>query len=147
MHISSAHFKRRHFWLPWMEAPSVLFQGNWDSRDLTALYKKNWDKILGPVQVLKNCARTTFWWRHHMDKIVYGPNSLSSQRPRCFDNVILHLNQINKIKSVVVMRNHPGTFSPPFIQRRGNLLCQSTWENHGNSWLTSTKTQVSTREK
>ena len=53
-----------------------------------------------------------------MDKIVYGPNSLSSQRPRCFDNVILHLNQINKIKSVVVMRNHPGTFSPPFIQRR-----------------------------
>ena len=45
------------------------------------------------------------------------------------------------------MRNHSGTLSPPFIQRRENLLCQSTWENHGNSWLTSTKTQVSTRGK
>ena len=48
---------------------------------------------------------------------------------------------------MVVLRNYPGTFSPPFIQRRCNLLCRSTWENHGNSWLTSTKTQVSTRDK
>ena len=27
------------------------------------------------------------------------------------------------------MRNYFGTLSPPFIQRRGNLLCQSTWGN------------------
>ena len=26
------------------------------------------------------------------------------------------------------MRNYSGTLSPPFIQRRGNLLCHSTWE-------------------
>ena len=26
--------------------------------------------------------------------------------------------------------------SLPFIQWWGNLLCQSSWENHGNSWLT-----------
>ena len=37
--------------------------------------------------------------------------------------------------------------SSPFVQRRGDLLCQSDWENHGNSWLTSTKTQVVTERK
>ena len=72
--------------------------------------------------------------------------SLSSQRPRCFNNVILHLNQINKIKNAVVIRNYFGK-SSPFVQRLGNLLCQSAWENQGNSWLTSTKTQVSTTKK
>ena len=45
------------------------------------------------------------------------------------NNVILHLK------------------SSPFIHRWGNLLCQCAWENHGNSWLTSTKTQVSTERK
>ena len=39
--------------------------------------------------------------------------SLSSQRPRCFDNVIIHLNQRNKIKSAVVIRNYSA--KSPFI--------------------------------
>ena len=71
--------------------------------------------------------------------------SLSLQKPRCF-NVILHLNEMNKIKKAVVIRNYSSK-SSPFIQRRGNLLCQWTWENHGNSCLTSTKTQVPTKRK
>ena len=68
--------------------------------------------------------------------------SLSSQKHRCFNNVILHLNEI--IKNAVVIRN----YSRKFIQRWwGKLLCRSAWENHGNSWLTSTKTQVSTERR
>ena len=41
--------------------------------------------------------------------------SLSSQRTRCFNNVILHLNEI-KIKNAVVNRNYPCQ-SSPFIHR------------------------------
>ena len=40
--------------------------------------------------------------------------SLSSQRPRCFNNVILHLNQINKIKNAVVTRNILVSLRPSF---------------------------------
>ena len=46
---------------------------------------------------------------------------LSSQRPRCFNNVILLLNKI--ILKAVVVRNYS-----PFIQRWGNLLCQKAWK-------------------
>ena len=41
----------------------------------------------------------------------------------CFDNVILHLNQRDKIKNAVIIQNCSGK-SPTFIHRRGNLLCQ-----------------------
>ena len=54
----------------------------------------------------------------------------------------LHLNEI--IRNAVVIRNYSCKFSQRWW---GNLLCQSAWENHGNSWLTSTKTQVSTERK
>ena len=42
MRISSAHLNWRHFRSLWIEARSILFQGNWDSRDQKAV-----DKILG----------------------------------------------------------------------------------------------------
>ena len=71
--------------------------------------------------------------------------SRSSQRPHCFNNVILHLNEINKIINAVVMWNY--CKSLPLIQWWGKLLCQNAWENHGNSWLTSTKTQFQQGEK
>ena len=71
--------------------------------------------------------------------------SHSSQSSRCFNNVILHLNEI--IKNSVIIRNYSYR-ATPFIQRWGNLLCQSAWENHGNSLLTlSTETHVSTERK
>ena len=71
--------------------------------------------------------------------------SRSSQRPHCFNNVILHLNEINKIINAVVMWNY--CKSLPLIQWWGKLLCQNAWENHGNSWLTSMKTQFQQGEK
>ena len=37
--------------------------------------------------------------------------------------------------------------SLPFIQRWMNSLCQSAWENHGDSWLTSTKTGFNREKK
>ena len=71
--------------------------------------------------------------------------SRSSQRPHCFNNVILHLNEINKIINAVVMWNY--CKSLPLIQWWEKLLCQNAWENHGNSWLTSMKTQFQQGEK
>ena len=71
--------------------------------------------------------------------------SCSSQRPHCFNNVIFHLNEINKIINAVMMWNYYKSL--PFIQWWGNLLCQSAWENHGNSWLTSTKTRFNREKK
>ena len=43
--------------------------------------------------------------------------SLSSQKPRCFNNVILHLNEINRIQKRRRHSNYSGK-SSPFIQRR-----------------------------
>ena len=63
----------------------------------------------------------------------------------CFNNVIFHLNEIKMLSSLYI-RNY-SLKSSPVIQQRGNLLCQSAWENYGNSWLTCTKTQVSTDRK
>ena len=52
--------------------------------------------------------------------------SLSSQKPRCFNNVIPHLNEINKIKNAVVIRIILASLRPSFSDEPGNLLCQRT---------------------
>ena len=59
--------------------------------------QKYWDKIWGRVWVLENCARTPFWWRHHIDKIVYGPH--------CSCSVILTISTVSGLMIAIIALN------------------------------------------
>ena len=66
--------------------------------------------------------------------------SLSSQRPRCFNNIIRYHNEI--IKKAVVIRNNSLSFGPSF--RDEGTFSVTAREK---TMETSTKTQVSTERK
>ena len=101
-----------------------------------------WQFVHGSCVFIQSNKRKWTTW-----KLLESISAISciSQRPHCFNNVIFHLNEINKIINAVMMWNY--CKSLPFIQWWGKLLCQNAWENHGNSWLTSMKTQFQQGEK
>ena len=65
--------------------------------------------------------------------------SLSSKRPHCFNNVILHLNEINKIKNAVVIQivlvslPHSATKEPSLSEHMRKLQKRVLIEVHENS--------------
>ena len=160
-HIS---FRNARSQLVWVLASSGFYSITWRMISRSAGYKIHFRKqppfrrnFFPLVWYLSFLWISTPWQFVHGSRVFVQLNETFTQTLReClgyftqlaetsfFNNVILHLNEI--IKNDVVIQNY-SCKSLPFIQRWGNLLCQSAWENHGNSWLTSTKTQVSTGRK